>query len=269
MKRRLLAGAVGTVRHATLTACWPRNELYYQRAWAGAIRRNDEWVLDSPANNALAHYLHLALYLLGETMTSCAAPAKVEAELYRVNPIENYDTCSLRITMGNGVTLTVLLTHAAALYDHPKIVVAGTRGNFLYDLAAQHAVLPGGEHVGLTSSTLAETLRGFERLVQEPDTQVPHASLEMARAHALVVSAASDATEVHTIGPEHVAKRFHEGHAMNSVPGLAEAFAGAAARNLMLHESGLAKWSRPAGILELSSYSAFTGQWVEKAHCGR
>lgn len=73
---------------------WPRSLEYYGRnRWAGRIRDDQgHWVLDSPVNNATAHYLHHMLYLLGPTPTRGAEPAAVAARLARGHAIENYDT---------------------------------------------------------------------------------------------------------------------------------------------------------------------------------
>jgi hypothetical protein len=53
-------------------------------------------IFDSPANNATAHFLHNMFYLLGATRETSAAPAVVQAELYRANAIENFDTAAIR-----------------------------------------------------------------------------------------------------------------------------------------------------------------------------
>ncbi|MFN8514833.1 MAG: Gfo/Idh/MocA family oxidoreductase [Chloroflexia bacterium] len=92
-KQRLVNGAIGELRSATLVACWPREQSYYDRnTWAGAFRRRDTWVMDSPLSNAISHYANLVLFWLGDTLHATAHPLTVEAELYRANPIENYDT---------------------------------------------------------------------------------------------------------------------------------------------------------------------------------
>jgi predicted dehydrogenase len=119
-----LHGELGSPREATVLACWPRNSSYYARTnWAGMMKRGGTWILDSPANNALAHQIHLTLFLLGPTQHAAATPISVEAELYRVNPIENYDTCSLRVTLDNGARVLVLFTHACATSINPEIEI--------------------------------------------------------------------------------------------------------------------------------------------------
>ena len=61
--------AFGRPRRFSTLCCWPRDLAYYRRnTWAGRLRDPDTggWVLDSPANNAMAHFLHNLLYLAGE-----------------------------------------------------------------------------------------------------------------------------------------------------------------------------------------------------------
>jgi len=48
------------------TLCfWQRDENYYRRSgWAGKIKdKKGNWILDSPANNAMAHFLRRFLAL--------------------------------------------------------------------------------------------------------------------------------------------------------------------------------------------------------------
>src|SRR5262245_18859495 len=84
LKQRLLSGELGKPTSATLLACWPRGERYYRRnTWAGKLQRNGVWVLDSPASNALSHFIHLVMYLLGPSAGEAAQPTAIDAELYR------------------------------------------------------------------------------------------------------------------------------------------------------------------------------------------
>src|SRR5690606_38131700 len=93
--------------------CWPRGSSYFSRSnWAGRIRVGDTWVLDSPANNAIAHHVNLPLFLLGPSLETSATPESVYAELYRAADIENFDTCSLRVQIAGNATLLVNFTHA-------------------------------------------------------------------------------------------------------------------------------------------------------------
>ena len=110
--------------------CWPRPRSYYSRNdWAGRLGVDHKWVLDSPLSNAMSHYLQLAMYLLGPDEGATAEAAEVHAELYRANPIENFDTCSVRISTEQGIDLLVLLTHASSDVVDPTIEILGAKGS--------------------------------------------------------------------------------------------------------------------------------------------
>ena len=55
-------------------------------------------MLDSPVNNAMAHYLHNLFFLLGSAPDRSAEPSDVAGEVYRAKPIETFDTAALRFT---------------------------------------------------------------------------------------------------------------------------------------------------------------------------
>jgi hypothetical protein len=71
-----------------------------------------KWILDSPINNATAHYLHNCFYVLGDTRETSARPRSVVGELYRANDIENYDTGAARAFTEDAVEILYLAAHA-------------------------------------------------------------------------------------------------------------------------------------------------------------
>jgi predicted dehydrogenase len=121
LKSDILAGDFGAPLRLRSLVLWPRDEVYYRRnRWAGAVRDADgNLILDSPVNNACAHYLHNMLYLLGSSIDRSAEPAKVSAELYRAHPIQNYDTAALRCRTDAGVELMLFASHATASAHGP------------------------------------------------------------------------------------------------------------------------------------------------------
>jgi predicted dehydrogenase len=121
LKQDIRAGRLGRPVRLKTRVFWPRWQPYYQRnQWAGKIRLPDgRWVLDSPVNNATAHYLHNMLYLLGETRETSAKLASVQAELYRANAIENYDTAALRCYAEPGVEILFYTAHPVATTANP------------------------------------------------------------------------------------------------------------------------------------------------------
>jgi predicted dehydrogenase len=116
LKRDILAGAFGRPRRFSALCAWPRDLAYYRRNnWAGRLRDPDtgRWVLDSPANNAMAHFLHNLLYLAGPAIDESAAPQEVQAEIYRAYAIESADTTTCRARVGSGADEIELLFFAS------------------------------------------------------------------------------------------------------------------------------------------------------------
>jgi predicted dehydrogenase len=129
LKERIVSGRLGAVRQLALMCGWPRSIQYFTRnEWTGRLRVGDAWILDSPANNAHAHYLMNALYLADIRHGFAATPARVRAELYRTNAIESADTVQLRIDTREGGRLHVLLTHANETPYGPVMCLDCERG---------------------------------------------------------------------------------------------------------------------------------------------
>jgi predicted dehydrogenase len=265
LKRRLLAGDVGAIKDATVMAAGKRHHNYYARAWAGKLQRNGIWLLDSPANNAFAHYVHLVLFLLGPTQETSAIPVSVEAELYRANPIENYDTCCLRIKVDSGQTVMICLTHATDENRAPVLHITGDRGDMLLDSALHKAVFQGPKPGEVPAARMEhiDTLRAFAAYLDDP--KKPHASLEMSRSHALVISGASQSTPVVPVPDNLIQTCIAEptpnnpGGTVRYIPGIVDLFETAIQGRKMLHETGKAGWTKPGGKLDLRGYKEFTG----------
>jgi predicted dehydrogenase len=114
LKRDIQKGVLGAPVRLKTMAFWPRDESYYNRnSWAGKVKdKNGRWILDSPVNNAVAHYLHNMFFVLGDQISSSVRPKSVEGELYRVKPIESYDTAALRVMTENDIELLFYATHS-------------------------------------------------------------------------------------------------------------------------------------------------------------
>lgn len=131
IKHYLVTGRLGKVKKIVCKGLWPRADQYYGRNnWAGRIAAADGTpILDSPINNAFAHYLNIQLFLAGETFETSAHAVAVEGELYRARKtIETFDTCALRFTTKSGVLLQIMLTHTVARNGSPTIRVECENG---------------------------------------------------------------------------------------------------------------------------------------------
>ena len=121
LKSDILKGLFGAPKRLKTVCLWPRDDVYYHRnKWAGRIKDEQGlWILDSPVNNAMAHFLHHLFYVLGDTIPTSASPQEVTAELYRANPIENYDTAACRIFTHKGTELLFYGSHVTVTEKGP------------------------------------------------------------------------------------------------------------------------------------------------------
>lgn len=135
LKNDVLAGELGKPRRLKTLVSWPRSESYYSRNdWAGALKTaNGDWILDSPANNATAHYLHNMLYVLGRTRETSVQPATVQAELYRAKKTENFDTAAIRCVTDDGAEVLFYTSHAVPSQIGPISCYEFENATVVYD----------------------------------------------------------------------------------------------------------------------------------------
>lgn len=199
LKARLLAD-FGPLQSLTVVTHWPRPDRYYQRnGWAGRLHVKGQPVFDSPANNAAAHYLHLALWLAGDSLAATASPSRVEADLARANPIESFDTCGLRLQVG-GATLLFLVSHATALEDGPHLVARYAQGTFRWSMRHAPQLFDAQGQLLETVTDISEGERRRHMLeavlakLDDPSHWV--CDTASARAHAEVIAAAHAQTAI-------------------------------------------------------------------------
>lgn len=270
IKRRLMQGAIGQVTHADVLACWPRDQRYYQRSdWAGRLKRSGGWVLDGPLNNALAHYVNLVLFWLGGGEATSAIPVALQVERYRANAIETEDTVVLRATLDNGAVLRVLLTHACRTTVNPRIVLGGTQGRMTWsfeqgieffdrDGESVHSLVRDGQARRHMVRSLAHQVR------RAGPSPIAAATLEVARAHSLLVSAVVQASPVHEVPASLIHEVDHEGSRLRYVAGIEELFARCLAvdpadANFGLSALGDVSWAQSASRMDLTGYRHFAG----------
>lgn len=114
LKKDILAGLFGRAKRLKTIILWQRDLNYYSRPWAGKRKSSDgRWILDSVANNATAHFLHNMFFLNGKTVNTSSMPRYVNAEIYRANRIENFDTSIITVDTEEDVRLMFYASHAA------------------------------------------------------------------------------------------------------------------------------------------------------------
>lgn len=268
LKRRLLAGELGLLRRAVVMAAWPRARSYYARnAWAGRLTIDGTWVLDSPLNNACAHYINLVLFLAGTTLAAAVNPVEVTAELFRANPIESADTTAVRVRTAEGVDIVFIASHACETTQGPVFrleceggEVTGMRGgNQNKDWHLRYR--SGREEIIPVQSAWVDPFEPVARFLRG-EKQVPVCTLALARPHTLVVNGTHLSSPIHDIPPELcdavTRKEGNQTQAYRIVKGMNECLAVCFDKGCLPSESGVAGWARPGNPVKLTELRHFT-----------
>lgn len=274
-KEALASGAVGTVEMVKFYGLWYRGADYYARNdWVARLRVGDAWVLDSPLQNAFAHYLMLPLFLAGEEARSTAFPVRVAAEWYRARSIASADTVALRVTTRSGVPVMGWLTHAndGPRDDGPVIEVRGTRGRFRWTMRDMVLESSGGAartwrgdfHPERTPP-LREELMGRLLARARGDTEAFVCGLDASLAHTATVNAAHDAADILDF-PSELRTTMESGSSGGDNPrpvieGLAALIHRAYAEERLFSEMGVA-WAR-GGEADASAYMEGTADFPQ------
>lgn len=262
LKRDIQAGVFGAPKRFSSLTLWPRDESYYKRNdWAGRLRDDDgRWVLDSPANNAMAHDLHNMLFLLGDEAAGSAVPAAVTAETYCANNIETFDTVAARIETAKGVEIVFIASHAVKEVADPMF-----RGVF------EEATI---DYAGGDAPIIARFADGKHREYpspqQDPQTTklwccvdaVRHGSpvacgLEAARSHTICVNGIHESSSAATRFPLSMIERSgHRGQVLTHVPELPEAMRLCFRQAMLPSELGY-PWAENGKRVGLNGYCRF------------
>jgi predicted dehydrogenase len=142
LKADIMEGVWGRPIRLKCLAHGPRSREYYLRnGWAGRVRDEaGRWILDSPVNNAMSHYLHLMLYLLGDAADRGAVPVDVQAQLYRAHKIENYDTAFIRATLPCEAEVIFVTSHLGTGGHGPLLELEFERGTIRFDSGSSDMV---------------------------------------------------------------------------------------------------------------------------------
>jgi predicted dehydrogenase len=266
IKRRVLAGEIGRLRRMVVRGQWPRSSAYYARnGWAGRVRLDSGWVLDSPVSNAFAHFLMLALFWAGETPEAVAVPVELDAELYRAGNIESFDTASLRIQTAGGVEILFYGSHAGRQDLVPEVKLSGDSGAITWLYERTYAI----ERAGRSPET--------KRVPDQLDTrlQVLDAVLtrietgrgfivtpELAREHTRLINALHERFPIHSIAAEHVDRKVRDGGTFHQIRDFDSIVADAAERGVLFSGTN-APWARRSnGACCLRRYTRFDGVHV-------
>ncbi|MBD5782456.1 Gfo/Idh/MocA family oxidoreductase [Pelagicoccus sp. NFK12] len=125
----LYSGSIGRLEKISIHGAWPRSHSYYCRNnWAGRLELNGSPVLDSPINNAMSHFVMLALSLGSPPGQAPATPSSISAELYRIQRIDSFDTAVVKTKIRNGPDIEIYCTHSSERIAAPRLKIIGTKG---------------------------------------------------------------------------------------------------------------------------------------------
>jgi predicted dehydrogenase len=256
LKRDIMDGVFGRPIRLKSMALHPRPMAYFRRNdWAGRLWSGDGLgIFDSPANNATAHFLHNMLYLLGRSRETSAMPATVEAELYRANDIENYDTAAIRCVTECGVELLFYTSHAITERRGPRSRFEFENGHVDFDLAGS------GEFVARFNDGRVKyyghpNFDRHEKIWQAIDsvrTGKPAAcGVPAAMAHAVCVAAAQESSPVVEF-PKRLRRTLgHDGDAMIAIERLGDQMIECYEREILPSEHSELPWARPGLLIDL------------------
>jgi predicted dehydrogenase len=264
LKSDVNGGVFGRPRRLRCLYLWPRDDAYYHRNdWAGKKQdARGRWILDSPANNAMAHDLHNMFYVLGKTRETSALPVQVEAELYRANAIENFDTIALRCRVEGKVEVLFFASHAAGRDTGPVFSYEFDKGTASVsgrDVAVRADFWTGESQVyGFPD---AEPLKKLWDVIESARTGRPAAcGLEAALSQTLCLNGAQDSMPDIPDFPRPLLS-VEGGPERTSVcvEGLAEALADCYETSQLPSEAGL-PWARRGRLIDLSEYQSFPSE---------
>lgn len=203
LKQQLCAGAIGRLHTVRFLGLWPRPASYFTRNdWAGRLHAQGSQVLDSPLNNAFAHFVILSLYFAGTELESAASVQIESAELLRANAIESFDTSVVKARSSSGVAFWFGATHTCHEVREPEIYLEGTDGRIEWKHEQSCAIIhaDGRREERLLPDTSANRQSMFAAVLKKivsPETVVCGTGL--AEHHTAFVEAVHAAARVQTV----------------------------------------------------------------------
>lgn len=263
IRRDIASGRLGDPIELKTLTFWPRAASYYARtAWAGRIRtESGSWVLDSPVNNATAHYLHNAHYVLGDG----GRPTSVQAELYRANDIESFDSAALRVQTESGAQILFYTAHAVPSRVGPVIhyrfsdadLSCNVPGPFRARFADGSIVDYGDAdttHLGKLRRVVDDLREGRPALCSPEDAE-PQVRVACA-AHESSGIAGFPPSLVHTT-PATAGSWTRAGDPLTWVDGLQGIFTQAFAESVLPSELGLVDWTVAGERIDVDRYDRY------------
>jgi len=267
-KQDYLDGLFGKPVRFRMHVLWQRGWKYFARNnWAGKLKDGrGNWILDSVAHNATAHYLHNEYFMQGDALAKSAQPVSIRCELYRANDIENFDTCALIARMDNGCETLYLTTHAVDSVTPPTFVYEYEKAKLIYNCCGArkenvlYAVFADGtvkEYGPVEFSPIdklhdaLDTLRNGRSITCDVDTATPHLK---------TINFLADYVPIRDFPAGLIIKDAEK--EATYVSGLKETLLACYDKGALPGDLGAA-WAQKAPELDMAGYDAFLGRQYE------
>ncbi len=265
LKRDVMDGVLRRPLRLRTKGFWPRGDSYYGRnTWAAKLRApNGAWILDSPAHNATAHYLHNCFYILGETRETSAWPVDVQAELYRANPIENYDTAAIRCHTSEGVEILFYTAHPVPNVVGPIFSYEFENAEVTYEAYSESmlAHFHDGSVKDYDNPYEGQIENKLWQAVEAVRTGAPLAcSIEAAIPEVLCTNGAQESMWEIAEFPKSLLRTrldVERDDRLTWVEGLQETFEACYDQGVLLSELGTVPWAKPGDLIDLRDYREF------------
>jgi predicted dehydrogenase len=261
LKKDIIEGILGDPIRLKTLLLWPRPLSYYNRNnWAGRKKVDQKWVLDSPVQNATAHYLHNMFYILGESREKSVKPVEVESELYRANNIENYDAAALRCVTEGDAEILFYSAHCVPenkglilSYEFEKAVVefSSMESNcFTVRFKNGHTRNYGnpGEALDKKLWDSVSSVHTKEKVACGIQASIPHI---------LCVNGAQESIKIQTFPKEMVKRSLYNDSILVWVEGLSKSLQDSYQRSLLPSESDGLSWAQKGCKIDLTNYNFF------------
>jgi len=257
LKKDIFQGRFGSPLRLKTLCLWPRDLFYFQRNdWAGKkLSEEGRWVLDSPANNAMAHFLHNVFYVLGDRPELSAMPREVMAELYRAYPIENYDTIACRAWTVGGTEILFYASHSTFEELGPMFSFEFEKGivSFGENRDTVVAITNDEEEIDYGSPDKDPYRKFFDALSAVHTTLPVTCGPEASFAQTLCMNGIQESLSDICLFPE---LKVMKDKKRIWIDGLAEEFYACYKRGILPSESDLS-WARRGKTIDLQNYNYF------------
>jgi predicted dehydrogenase len=222
IKNDLLAGKIGEICSIKFSGITVRDKAYYSRNnWAGRIKNGENWILDSPFNNAMAHQVNLICFFAGKTFESSAELKTVQAQLFKANAaIENADNAAIEIITEDNKKLLYYVTHNSESNSEQRIIISGSKGTIewtfgktVYKIDGQEDCYDNNDNRDYIMDALLAKAKGKESFICD---------LSIAGVQTLVVNAAHASSKIIAVPGEYVVTQEFNNSTSERLNGISE-----------------------------------------------